>query len=186
MGATMDDISQKNSVWSEVPPSPRAANEKLIWKSNLHEKNKVTRGQNCAVGRLGQYTVGDPDIVYRLDDKMKAATHRGPPLMQVGHKTSNSFDVTQLLKRSGRNKKPGTLEPLPQMMETNSGLDDIKNSDIAYSAKKPSYGALAKNANGNFVSRHGSQVVNRTVQAVMPQAGGQAVGHKRNNSQTQS
>ena len=80
MGATMDDISLKQSVWSEVPPSPRAANEKLIWKTNVHEKNKVTRGQNCAVGRLGQYTVGDPEIRYRLDDKMKAATARTKPL----------------------------------------------------------------------------------------------------------
>ena len=123
MGANMDDISNRNSVWSEVPPSPRAANEKLIWQSNLHEKNKVTRGQNVAVGRLGQYTVGDPEVVFRLDDKMKAVTHRGPPLNQIqAGKTSQSFDVTQLLKRPGRNKKPGTLEPLPQMQET-GGID---------------------------------------------------------------
>ena len=54
MGQTTDDLfSQKNSVWSEVPPSPRAANEKLIWKSNLHAKNQVTRHENSAVGRLG-------------------------------------------------------------------------------------------------------------------------------------
>ena len=65
MGTT-DDLSQKGSVWSEVPPSPRAANEKLIWKSNLHEKNRVMRGENQAFGFLGQYIVGNPDNDYRL------------------------------------------------------------------------------------------------------------------------
>lgn len=77
MGTALDEItSAQGSVWSEVPPSPRAMNEKLIWKSNLHEKNKVTRGQNCAVGRLGQYIVGDPEAKVRLDDKLKAVTAR--------------------------------------------------------------------------------------------------------------
>ena len=90
-GTAFDELSQKNSVWSEVPPSPRAATEKMIWKSNIHAKNRVVRGQNCAVGRLGQYIVGDSDAVQRLDEKMKAATARVTP---VGlHKTSMSFDV---------------------------------------------------------------------------------------------
>ncbi len=55
MGQTATDelFSHKGSVWSEVPPSPRACNEKLIWKSNLHQKNQVTRLENSAVGRLG-------------------------------------------------------------------------------------------------------------------------------------
>lgn len=44
MGTTFDDTSLKGSTWSEVPPSPRAANEKLIWKSNLHSKNQKVRG----------------------------------------------------------------------------------------------------------------------------------------------
>lgn len=33
---TGDELSTKGSVWSDVPPSPRAANEQLIWKSRLH------------------------------------------------------------------------------------------------------------------------------------------------------
>lgn len=79
MGKTFDDLSRGASVFSEVPPSPRAANEQLIWKSKLHSKNKVARGENCAVGRLGTYTVGDPDAAFRLDDKLKAVTARHSP-----------------------------------------------------------------------------------------------------------
>lgn len=67
-------MSEKGSTWSEVPPSPRAANEKLIWKSNLYAKNQTARGQNGAIGRLGSYNLGEPETLQRLDDKMKAAT----------------------------------------------------------------------------------------------------------------
>mmetsp|Transcript_15897 Transcript_15897/g.20057 ORF Transcript_15897/g.20057 Transcript_15897/m.20057 type:complete len:127 (+) Transcript_15897:76-456(+) len=49
-----DELSEhSNSIWSRVPPSPRACNEELIWKSNLHRKNQHVRGENSAVGRLG-------------------------------------------------------------------------------------------------------------------------------------
>ena len=76
-GVVTDDLmSNKGSSWSEVPPSPKALNEKMIWKSKLHEKNRVTRGENCAIGRLGQYIVGDPDKEHRLTDKLKAVTSR--------------------------------------------------------------------------------------------------------------
>ena len=100
MGTTFDEMSQQASVWSEVPPSPRAANEKLIWRSNLHAKNKVVRGTNCAVGRLGQYIVGDPENRQRLDDKLKSVTARATPNATGSkgfHKTSTSFDVTQFM-----------------------------------------------------------------------------------------
>ena len=61
-----DELSAQVSVWSDLPPSPRAANEKLIWRSKLHAQNQVTRGQNGAIGRLGDYSVGDPDARIRL------------------------------------------------------------------------------------------------------------------------
>ena len=75
-------------------------NEKLIWKSNLHEKNKITRGQNCAVGRLGQYIVGDPEAKVRLDDKMKAVTSRQTP---SGALKSHSMGFDMTASRFGRN-----------------------------------------------------------------------------------
>lgn len=33
-GVNFEQESAKGSAWSAVPPSPKAANEKLIWKSN--------------------------------------------------------------------------------------------------------------------------------------------------------
>ena len=67
MGITFDELSQKGSQWSAIPPSPSAMNDKLIRASSIHAKNQVTRGENCAVGRLGQYMVGDPEARIRLD-----------------------------------------------------------------------------------------------------------------------
>ena len=86
MGTMLDEISNKGSVWSEIPPSPRAANRRMIWKNKVYEKNQITRGQNAATGRLSQYIIGDPDAKIRLDSKLKAVTARVSP--SGGHRTS--------------------------------------------------------------------------------------------------
>ena len=69
-------------------------NEKFIWKSNLHEKNRVTRGQNCAIGRLGQYIVGNPENSKRLTDKLKAVSSRNASL---GKTAPTGFEVSGAL-----------------------------------------------------------------------------------------
>ena len=83
-----------------MPADPKVLNEKLIWKSKLHEKNRVTRGENCAIGRLGQYIVGDPEKEYRLTDKLKAVTSRNQTKSLGKTAPSNGFDVTGVLKRT--------------------------------------------------------------------------------------
>lgn len=65
------DEEENESFYSRVPPSPRACHDELVWKSNLHRKNREIRNMNSTFGWLGQYRVGDPDGYYRLDDKLK-------------------------------------------------------------------------------------------------------------------
>lgn len=83
-----DELSNhdNNSIWSRVPPSPRACNEDLIWKSKLHRKNQFIRGVNSAVGRLGQYIVLDPENVHRLDDKIKQVIKNVTPVGRNANK----------------------------------------------------------------------------------------------------
>ena len=84
--------AKAGSMWSEVPPSPRACNEKMIWKSKLYGKNQIQRGQNGAVGRLGSYIFGDPDSLRHLDSKMKNVTLNVHA--NTGIKTGGTIDVT--------------------------------------------------------------------------------------------
>ena len=109
MGITFDETSQKGSVWSEAPPSPRALNEKLIWKSNLHEQNRVTRCNNQAVGFLGEYIALDTDNSYRLTNKLKTISRNTTNPMKTA--PSGGFDVTGFKKRPIPGK-PHHLEPL--------------------------------------------------------------------------
>lgn len=46
------------STHSTVPASPHMHIEKLIWKSKIHSKNQLVRGENACVGRLGTYSIG--------------------------------------------------------------------------------------------------------------------------------
>ena len=59
-----------NSTKSAVPSSPNKLNEQLIWKSKIHKKNKLERGELACVGRLGQYAVG-ADRSERLAEQFK-------------------------------------------------------------------------------------------------------------------
>ena len=68
--------SDGRSQWSRVEPDARLQNEKQIWKTKLYEKNQKVRRENAAVGFLGQYSIGDLDLVARLDQRLKAASTR--------------------------------------------------------------------------------------------------------------
>lgn len=68
--------SDGRSQWSRIEPDPKLQNEKLIWKSKLYGKNQIMRKENAAVGTLGQYSIGDLDMVVRLDKKLKEASSR--------------------------------------------------------------------------------------------------------------
>lgn len=131
-----DDLSNhdNNSIWSKVPPSPRAANEDLIWKSRVSQKNQLVRGQNSAVGRLGQYIVLDPENRVRLDEKLKkvlkdARVTPGPRNSGGGlNKTVDSIaTLEEMLKPPNAVRKPPTrLEPLGD----EALLRDFTNKDI--------------------------------------------------------
>ena len=100
----------------------------FIWNSNLHEKNRITRGQNCAIGRLGQYIVGDPDKEYRLIDKLKAVSSRNN---NPGKTAPTGFDVTGVLKRTAASRKPSILEPLTNDPATQAGMKTSTNRSFA-------------------------------------------------------
>ena len=68
--------SDGRSQWSRVEPDARLQNEKQIWKTKLYEKNQKVRRENAAVGFLGQYSIGDLDLIARLDQRLKAASTR--------------------------------------------------------------------------------------------------------------
>lgn len=159
-----------------MPPSPRVLNEKLIWQSKLYEKNQVTRGENAAVGRLGQYAVGDPDGGLRLDKKLKSVTTRAAP----GHiKRFSQFDLNTLLKQQvGHSRKPSTLEPLPL---------DLTNRDVAYQRKGSTTGRRQSSYYAGAQEPRRNSVANRTMAAILPNAGSAVgLGHQRIPSSTQS
>ena len=101
-----------------MPPSPRAANEDLIWKSRVSQKNQLVRGTNGAIGRFGQYMILDPDNRKRLDDKLKTVIKnaRVTPGRNTGN--YNTADdqlktLKEMLKPSSTQRKPpAKLEPL--------------------------------------------------------------------------
>ena len=51
-------LDDPGSTHSTIPPSPALLIEKLIWKSKIHSKNQLERGDNACVGRLGSYSIG--------------------------------------------------------------------------------------------------------------------------------
>lgn len=121
------------------------------------------------MGRLGQYIVGDPDAGHRLTDKLKSITTRNSPKRneaKVHHRTTGSYDYSQILKRPSR--KPNTLEPL------NDALAELSNQSVAYNTKSQ-FGSLAKNQS-IFLNKRGSQMITKTMQAVMPSASGPGMG----------
>jgi len=144
----------------------------------LAEKNKVTRGTNCAIGRLGQYVVGDPDARERLDAKLKSVTTRTTPSTArntglMFHNTGNSLDYSNFVKRSEAGRKIGTLQPISEPIE-------LLNSDVAYQGKSAKYGALGFKTDNLNVRRSSQACVPSTL---MPLTGG-VTAHQRMPSST--
>ena len=89
--------------------------------------------------------VGDPDLVARLDNKLKAVSSLQSPTN--GSRTQSSFDMSQMMmKRSHQHKRtPTTLEPLN--MDVAYGRNNNKTSfNTGTNLKKPVI----------FGTRHGS------------------------------
>ena len=130
--------SDGRSTWSSVAPDPKLQNEKEIWKTKIYEKNQKSRHTNQAIGFLGNYSIGDLDMVARLDDKLKAVSTRaknnktlvggGTLKHSRGFRGSHDFaqgTSSELIPK----RKPATLEPLPF---------EIQNKEVAYRGKRNS------------------------------------------------
>ena len=138
--------SDGRSQWSRVEPDARLQNEKQIWKTKLYEKNQKVRRENAAVGTLGQYSIGDLDLIARLDQRLKAASTRPKQTSaQFGNAPKFSTPNRQSFEADGKpiselisKRKPTTLEPLPF---------DIQNNEVKYQRKRNSRAASCVGSN---------------------------------------
>lgn len=149
-----DELSNhdNNSIWSKVPPSPRAANEDLIWKSRVSQKNQLVRGQNGAYGRLGQYIILDPENRKRLDDKIKTVIKNAR--VTPGPRNSGNYNTAdnQIAPLDEMLKLPNTTRKRPAKLDPLGA--EYKNMDISENQNNGGSGPTA-----SALARRGSHVM---------------------------